>query len=196
MIYKFAEYIKENLSKDYYILYHSTDSDFFETLNTNMAKKGDRYFNPLGNGLYCSSNLEFSRTYGRNTYYYLLPKNSKIKKVTYKSWSESTYENILKLILKQYNIDYRNKKQVSFSQFYDLMRLRNDTPIESLNSLEEVLRIYFKLDNIQDTMEKVVDKINSRYDAIWYKETDFYLDADEILIPANSFKKDLFKKVI
>jgi hypothetical protein len=189
------EYLNEQINtKDYYILYHSTDSDFFKTIEYGNAKKGDRYFNPLGNGLYFSTNKAFSQTFGKNTYYYALPKNSKIKKITPKSWRESNYENILKLVLKEYGINYRDEKQISFSQFFDLLRLRNNAPIESLNSLEFILSRDFKLNNVQENIEKVVDKINSKYDAIWYKDTDYYQKADEILIPTLSFKKELFMK--
>jgi hypothetical protein len=50
----------------------------------------------------------------------------------------------------------------------------------------------YELPNVQKTIENIVDGINRKYDAIWYKDTDFYLEADEILIPTLSFKKELF----
>ena len=75
------EFLNENVNlKDYHILYHSTDSDFFNTIDHDNAKKGERYFNPLGNGLYFSTNEKFTKKFGKNTFYYLLPKKSKIKK--------------------------------------------------------------------------------------------------------------------
>ena len=190
------EYInKEKTTTNYYILYHSTDSDFFNVIQYDNAKKGDRYFNPLGNGLYFSTNKQFSKTFGKNTYYYLLPKTSKIKKITYKSWTESSYQNILKLVLKKYNIDYW--KDTTHTQKVELMRLANNTPISSLNELQELLSspdLGYNLPNVQETIESVVDKINAKYDAVWYKDTDYYQKADEILIPTLSFKKELFIK--
>jgi len=179
----------------YYILYHSTDSDFFNTIQYDNAKKGERYFNPLGNGLYFSTNKEFSKTFGKNIYYYLLPKNAKIKKITFKSWTESNFQAILKAVLKRYNIDYW--EDVNTQQKLELYKLSRDTPISSLNELEELLSssdLGYNLPNVQKTIESVVDKINSKYDAIWYKETDYYDKADEILIPTLSFKKELFVK--
>jgi hypothetical protein len=182
-------------TKDYHILYHSTDSDFFNTIDYDNAKKGDRYFNPLGNGLYFSTNKQFSKTFGKNTFYYLLPKSAKIKKITYKTWTESNYHNILKLVLKKYNIDYL--KDTTIQQKVELMRLANDAPISSLTQLEVVLSssdLGYNLSNVHETIENVVDKINSKYDAIWYKDTDYYQKADEILIPTLSFKKEFFVK--
>lgn len=193
---KIREYLNEQkTANDYHILYHSTDSDFFNVIQYDNAKKGDRYFNPLGNGLYFSTNEQFSKTFGKNTYYYLLPKTSKIKKITYKSWTESSYQNILKLVLKKYNIDYW--KDTTHIQKVELMRLANDAPISSLNELQEVLSssdLGYNLPNVKETIESVVDRINGKYDAVWYKYTDYYQKADEILIPTLSFKKELFVK--
>ena len=186
------EYLNEeefNL-KNYNILYHSTDSDFFNTINYDNAKKGERFFNPLGNGMYFSTNKNFTRKFGKNTYYYLLPKNAKVKKITFKSWTESNYQNILKLVLKRYKIDYWN--DLDSGQKVQLMRLANDAPISSLNELQYVLTHDYNLPNVQETIEDIVDKINAKYDAVWYKDTDYYEEADEILIPKLSFKKELF----
>jgi hypothetical protein len=36
--------------------------------------------------------------------------------------------------------------------------------------------------------------MNAKYGAVWYKNTDYYQQADEILIPALSFNKSLFFK--
>lgn len=188
------EYLNEQKQQiDYHILYHSTDSDFFNVIDYDNAKKGDRYFNPLGNGLYFSTNEQFSKTFGKNTYYYLLPKQSKIKKITNQSWTESDYQNILKLVLKKYKINYL--VDINLTQKVELIRLGNDTPISSLNELQEVLSasdLGYNLPNVQETIENVVDNINSKYDAIWYNNTDYYQKADEILIPTLSFKKELF----
>ena len=187
------EFLNEQKNtKDYYVLYHATDSDFFDTINYDNAKKGDRYFNPLGNGLYFSTNENFIKKFGKNTYYYLLPKSAKIKKITYKTWTESVYNSILKKVLKKYNIDYW--KDTTLDQKVELNRLANNPPITSLNELSYLLSASYNLSNVQETIENVVDKINRPYDAIWYKETDYYQQADEILIPTSSFKKELFVK--
>jgi hypothetical protein len=181
--------------KDYHILYHSTDSDFFNTIEYDNAKKGDRFFNPLGNGLYFSTNEQFTKTFGKNTYYYLLPKSAKIKKITYKVWTETTFQSILIKVLRKYNIDYW--KDIETSEKVMFARLGNDAPISSLNELQEVLSapdLGYDLDNVQETIESVVDAMNSKYGAIWYKNTDYYQQADEILIPIQSFNKSLFFK--
>jgi len=184
---------KMEIDKKYLILYHSTDSDFFNTIDADNAKKGERFFNPLGNGLYFSTNPFFSKQFGKNTYKYLLPKTAKIKKITHKSWTESNYQAIVKSVLRQYKIDYW--KDLNPGQMVELMRLGNNTPITSLNELEYVLSapdLGYNLDNVQETIEKVVDKINSKYDAIWYKDTDYYTNADEILIPKSKFNPKMF----
>ena len=186
---------KEKKINGYHILYHSTDSDFFDTIEYDNAKKGERFYNPLGNGLYFSTNINFSKKFGKNTYYYLLPKSAKIKKITDKYWKEQLYESILKKVLKKYKIDYY--RDLTLIQKVELMRLGNDTPISSLNELTEVLSgsdLGYNLPNVQETIENIVDDINSKYDAIWYKTTDYYQEADEILIPKLSFKKELFLK--
>jgi len=189
------EYTKKMLHKKYYVLYHSTDSDFFNSIQYDNAKKGERYFNPLGNGLYFSTNEQFSKTFGKNTYYYLLPKNAKIKKVTHKTWVQGLYQKILIIVLKKYGIDYW--KDLTVFQKVELMNISNDAPISSLNELQEVLSssdLGYNLYNVQQTIEDVVDNINSNYDAIWYKNTDYYQKSDEILIPIKSFQKELFFK--
>lgn len=192
----FENFISEKIKtddKDYYVLYHSTDSPFFKTLNFESAQKGKEnlYFNPLGNGLYCSSNEEFSRGFGKYTYYYLLPKNSKIKKVTRTSWS-STYMDIVKRTLKRFGIDYW--KDVHVGDKVELNKLGNDTPINSLNEFEEWVKMIYDFENIQDVIEEIVDKKNSKYDAVWYYNTDYYQNADEIVIPINKFNPKYFHK--
>jgi hypothetical protein len=192
----FKNFINESLSdinlQDYHILYHSTDSDFFDVLNYEKASKGERYFNPLGNGLYCSSYKDFSKTFGKNTYYYLLPKNSKIKKITYKSWTTSNYMNIVKSVLRKYKIDWWDDINIMLKVKID--KLGNNTPIMSLNELEYILTNDLDLIDVDKTMENVVDNINKKYDAVWYKDSEHYTYADEILIPTNSFNPNLFFK--
>jgi hypothetical protein len=179
--------------KNYHILYHSTDSDFFNTIQYDNAKKGERFFNPLGNGLYFSTNEKFSRTFGKNTYYYLLPKSTKVKKITDSNWGV-VYHSILKRTLKKYGINYDD---LDIGEKVMFNRLGNDAPITSLNELQEVLSapdLGYNLDNVQETIEGVVDNMNAKYGAVWYKNTDYYQQADEILIPALSFNKSLFFK--
>ncbi len=187
-------FLNENIKNlnDYYILYHSTDSDFFEVLSYENATKGERFFNPLGNGLYCSSHQDFTKRFGKNTYYYLLPKKSKIKKITFKSWTESNYLNIVKSILRKYKIDYWN--DIDINMKLEINTLGKNPPIVSLNELSYLLESDLNLENVKDVMESVVDKINQKYDAIWYKDSDHYTDADEIVIPTNSFNSQLFFK--
>ena len=186
---------ERKVTEDYHILYHSTDSDFFDTVRYDKAKKGERYFNPLGNGLYCSTNKEFSRTFGKNTYYYLLPKSSKVKIITKSSWTSSNYQSILNKVLRNYGLKYW--KDLSLGQKVELMRLSKHEPITSLYELHELLSapdLGFGLSDVQETIEKVVDGFNSSYDAIWYKDTNYYQKADEVVIPLKSFRKELFFK--
>jgi len=137
----------EDTYKDYYVLYHSTDSDFFDSVKYDMAKKGDRFFNPLGNGLYFSTNKDFSKGFGKNTFYYLLPKSAKIKKVTFKSWTQSTFLSIVKKVLKKYNKDYW--KDTDISDKVEINRLGTDAPISSLNEFSEWLKIKYDVTDPQ-----------------------------------------------
>jgi hypothetical protein len=181
----------ERDSKPYWVLYHHTDSDFFDTLNHSLAKKGERFFNPLGNGLYCSTNKEFGKSFGKNTFYYLLPKNSKIKIVTQNKWYKNDFWGYLTKVLRKYKLNFYD---LSIDIKIIISRIANNEPIESLNELEVVLREDLKLDNIQEVMESVMDERNSAYDAIWYRTTNYYNEADEIVIPTKSFKKEYFVK--
>ena len=60
------------------------------------------------------------------------------------------------MVLKKYNIDYW--KDTTHIQKVELMRLANDTPISSLNELQEVLSssdLGYNLPNVQETIESV-----------------------------------------
>jgi hypothetical protein len=181
----------ESGNKPYWVLYHHTDSDFFDTLNHSLAKKGERYFNPLGNGLYCSTNKEFGKGFGKNTFYYLLPKNSKIKIVTQNKWYSTDFWSYLNKVLRKYKLNFRD---LSLEDRVTIDRIANNEPITSLNELEFVLSVDLKLDNVDVVMESVMDERNSTYDAIWYRTTNYYKSADEIVIPTKSFKKEYFVK--
>lgn len=183
--------LMENKSNPFYILYHSSDSDMFDTYDHTKAAKGDRYFNPLGNGLYCSTNKDFSKGFGKNVYYYLLPKTSKIKVITQNSWVTKDYPGILSKVLRKHKVKYST---LDLNMKVMLNQLGNDAPITSLNELSYVLMEDLGLTGADDTIENVVDERNANYDAVWYRSTDYYLEADEVVIPPSKFRKDLFVK--
>jgi hypothetical protein len=168
MIRLFEEF--EN--KNSYILYHSTNSDFFKEPEEN---RDGRYYNPLGTGIYCSSIKSYSKRFGKNTYVYLLPKNSKILFINKNNWEEivQTWIN-LKII-------YQSS---------------GDPPIGILNNFTYFLYREFnngyKESEVQDLMEEVSDEFNSEYDAIWYSKDLYNGKEDEIVIPFNKFRPEYF----
>jgi hypothetical protein len=187
----------EEYKKEHYTLYHATDSDYFEAPDVTKAKKGSRYFNPLGLGLYCSTNKEFVRKFGKNIFIYLLPKNSKIKFVTRSNWLRE-YGGILTKIFRKLHMSYWN--DTTIEQKVELNKLGNNAPITSLNELADYLDVILPLDtagvNIYEIIEEINTQRNSNYDAVWYRTTDYYQKADEVIVPFNRFKSENFIREI
>lgn len=191
LVYVMKDLLVENISKEYHVLYHFTDSPFFKKIDPNSATKGsdNLFFNPLGSGLYCTSKEEFGRSFGKNKYYYLLPKKSRIKKITKNNW-DSIYQMVTKKVLKSLKINYDS---LNLGQKVQINRFASHPPIDSLYQFESYIEGEFDLDSVQRTISSTVDTINSKYDAVWYTVTDDYRsDSDEIVIPYNSFNPNLF----
>jgi uncharacterized protein YeeX (DUF496 family) len=172
-----------------YILYHHTDSTYFTKFDVKSAAKGEGYYNPLGTGLYLTSNPDFGKKFGSNLYYYLLPKSSKILKITASKWS-NLFIPIVKKSLKLSKIKYED---LDIGDKVQINRIGKDAPISALNNLQEYIQVSLGKD-ISENIIKVMDTMNSKYDAIWYTDTDYYSSADEIIIPPNKFKKEFFLK--
>jgi hypothetical protein len=172
-------------------LYHATDSGEFNLadFNPKAAAKGEEFFNPLGSGLYASSNKEFVRRFGSNTMELVLPANVKVKKVSIDSW-EKDFASISKRALKNMGIKYDD---LTLSEKVEINRLVPNTPIESANNFEVVLRdIAERLNkegSVQDAIQKSVMEQYKNYDVIKYLDTDYAFDADEIVIKDPSILK-------
>lgn len=179
--YKTAEEFVKAQGKE---IYHASDSEPFDVFDVSKATKGERFFNPLGKGMYLSSNKDFVRRFGKNTFEYVLPKGAKVKTVTIDSWAKKDYPVIVRGALKNLGIKYDD---LTLNEKVELNRLVPNTPIESLNNAEVIIRDVSerlgKGTNVQGAIEKASDARNSKYDAIIFKDTDYYTDADEILVP-------------
>jgi hypothetical protein len=197
----FLKYIEESKKLPYYILYHSSDSEnisIYDPQNAQKLKENDGvlYFNPLGEGMYFSTNKEFSRQFGRHLFEYHLPKTSKINYITKSNW-ESRYFHVVKKTLKYFKIDYWN--DVDIYSKVELRKIGNNAPINSMNDFSTYMEIkYNKLNpnDIKFIIEKIMTEKNKKYDAVWYKNTDYYLKADEIVISKEKFDQNLLHKIL
>lgn len=174
-------------------VYHATDSSSFEpsSFDISKASKGSEevFFNPLGKGMYLSSNKTFVRRFGKNTMDFVIPKYAKTKKVTIDSW-EKEFPMIARQSLRKLGIKYDD---LTFDEKIEINRLVPNTPIESANSLEVVIgdikERMGKKGSVQDAISDAVDARNEKYDVVIYKDTDYPLEADEIVVRNPSILK-------
>jgi hypothetical protein len=111
--------------------------------------------------------------------------------ITQNSWVTKDYPGILSKVLRKHKVKYST---LDLNMKVMLNQLGNDAPISSLNELSHVLMEDLGLTGADDTIENVVDERNASYDAVWYRSTDYYLEADEVVIPPSKFRKDFFVK--
>jgi hypothetical protein len=195
--YKSAEEFVKAQGK---IVHHSTDSSNFDEFNPKLSSKGleNIYKNPLGDGLYVSSDRDFTKRFGKNTYEFVLPKDAKIKTIGATKFEQIEYPAIIKATLKKLGINYND---LSLGDKVMLNRAVPNTPIEALYDAEEYIIDILKSKGgkyepnmVADIIQKVTTDRNSKYDAVIYKQTnDLYGTADEIVIPKESFKKLISK---
>lgn len=183
------EYLNERNNNDYHILYHGTDSDFFDKLDFDKAKKGERYNNPLGDGLYLTPyKKDALKFFGKNVYIYHLPKSSNIKYVTKENW-ENDYNEIVLETINKMGFNYDDLDKLRKNHIASIYKWQ-PTQIKMLNRLTFLLSEIYKVDKhqIADIIEDVMNKKNKEYDAVWY-------DYGEVLIPTSKFNPNYFKKV-
>lgn len=186
MIKSFNEFVNEESGSDYYTLYHGTDSDFFTDLDFDKAAKGDRYNNPLGDGIYLTPFKEDAKKFfGKNVYVYHLPKSSNIKKVTKENW-ENDFKEIVSETIKRLGFNYEDLDQLRKNQINSIYKFQ-PTQILMLNRLTFLLESLYKIDkyDVADIIEEVMNERNEPYDAIWY-------DYGEVLIPTSKFNSSYF----
>jgi hypothetical protein len=182
------EYLIENSNNDYHILYHGTDSEFFTKLDFDKAKKGERYNNPLGDGLYLTPNRKDAlKFFGKNVYIYYLPKSSNIKKVTKENW-EDDYNEIVLETIKKLGHSYDDLDRLSKNHIYSIYKWQS-AQIKMLNRLTFLLSEIYEVDKhkVADVIEGIMNSRNRNYDAIWY-------DYGEVLIPTSKFNPNYFKE--
>ncbi len=170
------------------IAYHASDSKSIKGYNPKKAEKGEQYFNPLGNGLYLSTNREFVKMFGANIFEYVIPKYF-IKKVIHYNNFQTLYHSVIKKTLSVFKIKY-DVDTLGYDNIIEINRLGNNEPITAFNEAEEYIHyillpefnINTKPNQVKDIMQSIVDKINSKYDVVFYKDTNYYEEADEIVV--------------
>ena len=171
-------------------IYHSTDSETFNVFDPAQAMKGEAFFNPLGDGLFLSSNKNFTRRFGKNTYEYILPKDTKTKIITDIKFAQTEYPAAVKGTLKKLGIKYDD---LDLDDKVMINRLvGNNPPIQALNEVEFFIKediapkfgIKPKPNQVKDIMQGIMTERNAPYDAVIYRSTDYEIEnADEIIIP-------------
>ena len=182
----FNQFVNEQSESEYYTLYHGTDSEFFNKLDFDKALKGERYNNPLGDGLYLTPYKEDAKKFfGKNVYVYHLPKSSNIKQVTKKNW-ENDFNEIVIETIKRLGFNYDELDQLRKNHINSIYKWQ-PTQIVMLNRLSFLLAEIYKIDeyDVVDVIEDVMNDLNEPYDAIWY-------DYGEILIPTSKFNSEYF----
>ena len=172
------------------MVYHSTDSETFNVFDPVKATKGETFFNPLGDGLFLSSNKDFTRRFGKNTYEYILPKDAKTKIITDTKFIQDEYPAAVKGTLKKLGIKYDD---LDLGDKVMINRLvENNPPIQALNEVEFFIKedvapkfgVNPKPNQVKDIMQGIMTGRNALYDAVIYRSTDYAIGkADEIIIP-------------
>uniref|UniRef100_A0A6M3J1J0 Uncharacterized protein n=1 Tax=viral metagenome TaxID=1070528 RepID=A0A6M3J1J0_9ZZZZ len=185
------------------MLYHATESESFEPsqFNTKLSEKGKGYFNPLGRGMYFSTNKEFVEKFGKNILEFTLPENANIKTVDFEQWSEKDYPAIINESLKILGMKYETLPNEERGMLNDFAK---NAPIISMNNAEEILQIIADKKGVKKSVQKSIEdaatKYYSKYDAIRFIDTDYAFTADEWLIPEGKtqivkpVKKDVAKE--
>lgn len=165
-------------------VYHGTDSPSFNPSEFNIKKatKGETYFNPLGDGLYTSTNKDFVKKFGKNIEEFVVPSNAKVKKIGIDSWQKD-FPVISRNSLKNLGIKYDD---LTLDEKVEINRLVPNSPIESSNGFEVILgditNRLNKKGSVQDAIQKAVMQKYKDYDVLRYLDTDYAFDADEIVV--------------
>lgn len=168
-------------------VFHGTDSPMFNQYSPELADKGYQYFNPLGSGLYFTTEPRFAANFGSNVYESTLPIGTDIHKISNSKWFDREYPTIFNKTIRE--LDFP-KNDISP---YELSRARNgfsgESPIDSLNSLHSWLSSwkYNDPDEIATVIEKIVNERYKKYDAVRYMESNYPWSADEIVLKPDRF---------
>jgi hypothetical protein len=125
--------------------YHGTDSDPFDQYQPQQAKKGQQFWNPLGNALYVSDQKYFAKCFGKHVYQLNVPPGYKYKKFTHEEWMSAANDLIKKTVckaLKQtgHKVNCRGFYIDDIDTNYALHYIiRNNSPYEGLLESVEIV---------------------------------------------------------
>lgn len=88
------------VTKKPWVLYHGTSSDPFEQFNPSIAAKGEQFWNPLGDGLYCTNEKYFAGQFGSNIHEVVIPIGARYKRIAKNEWRFSVGHSLVTQALK------------------------------------------------------------------------------------------------
>jgi hypothetical protein len=171
--------------------YHATDSVPFDIFDPSKAVKGERYFNPLGDGMYVSTNKDFARRFGKNMMEGNVPKDLNILNLPPKRANAMT-ESIGRAAIKAAGKGYDSlplMKKVEFNRLWN-----QGSPIENLNALDDFMANGLGIKNSQEIIQSISKKRFQKYDAVRWGSTDYYDKADEIALISDKAKNAFLGK--
>ncbi len=177
--------------------YHGTDSDPFDIYDPSKAKKGEKFYNPLGEAMYVTDKPEFAKMFGENVYDVEIPDNANIKKIS-PSKASSAIGDILKRALRKVGIDYW-KTDISFKvEFNKFVELAAYSPYEAIIEATEFVSIQFpgKADEYREWVSKIATEKFSKFDVVVFVGTnnpnDIFIGetpTQEVLVFNKEFQK-------
>jgi hypothetical protein len=83
--------------------YHGTKSEPFDQFNPTLAVKGEKHWNPLGDGMYATNNSRFAGQFGGNVYPVVIPPGTTYRRISKGEWPQMArgmVEKALRVALK------------------------------------------------------------------------------------------------
>jgi len=160
-------------SDDSYTFYHGTDSDAFDEFDSSKAKKGEVFFNPLGDAMYVTDKQDFAKFFGKNVYPVKIPKDAKIKRMS-PSIVERTIWDIINRSLKRCGINYWDTSSQFRLYLNEQLKRAKYSPYDAIIESVEVVNIHYpdKYKLFSDSVSLIATKKFSRYDVVIFIGTN------------------------
>lgn len=81
--------VQADVTRRPWTFYHGTDSGLFQAFDPSVATKGGQFWNPLGDGMYVTDQLEFARSFGSNVHQVVIPTGARYRRINLDTWQSA-----------------------------------------------------------------------------------------------------------
>lgn len=172
-----------------YTFYHGTDSEPFNEFDPSKAKKGEAYYNPLGDAMYVTDKKDFAKMFGENVYSVNIPDNAKIKRM-YPSKVKSAIGDILNRALKKIGVNYWETETLFKVGYNRLLDMAGYSPYDAIIEAVEFVSVEFpdKAQEYKEWVSKIATQKFSSFDVVMFYGTN---NPNDILIGETPTKEIL-----